>query len=70
MEIDKSAILHLLRSEGPSDKAELAATSLPDRVSTDTHADLLARLGVDPQELIEFAAGKAEGAFGGLLGHK
>jgi hypothetical protein len=71
MQLDKSAILHLLHSEGAPDKAAIAEAELPDKVDTEKHAGLLQKLGLDPQQLIEkLVAGKASAALGGLLGGK
>jgi hypothetical protein len=71
MQLDKSAILDLLRSQGAPDKATIAEAQLPDKVDTEQHAGLLAKLGLNPQELVEkLVAGKASGALGGLLGGK
>ncbi|MEP6696561.1 MAG: hypothetical protein ABJA34_06735 [Pseudonocardiales bacterium] len=65
MQIDKSQILELLRSQGDHQKAEQADTELPDRVDTDEHAGLLRKYGLQPQELL----GKLGGSgLGGLLG--
>lgn len=49
MQIDKSQILDLLRSQGKSDQAADADAQLPDQVDTDddSHKDLLSKLGVD-----------------------
>lgn len=51
MQIDKQQILDLLRSKGDNQKADQAQQELPDKVDPDQHADLLAKHGVDPQEL-------------------
>jgi len=66
MNIDKSQILDLLRSQGQHDQAAQADQELPDSVDTDQHAGLLAKFGLDPQDLIsKFMGG---GGLGGLLG--
>jgi hypothetical protein len=62
MTIDKDQIIELLKSRGDHDKAAQAESELPGKVDTDEHADLLAKLGVDPQDLI----GKLGGGLGGL----
>jgi hypothetical protein len=51
MEIPKDKIIELLRDRGESDKADQADRELPDQVDTEQHADLLSKIGVDPQEL-------------------
>jgi hypothetical protein len=53
MQIDKSAILDLLRERGQDDQASQADQELPDQVDTDQHAGLLQRFGLDPQELLQ-----------------
>lgn len=62
MQIDKDQILELLRSQGEEQKAAQAAEELPQQVDTDQHADLLAKLNIDPSELV----GKLGGGLGGL----
>jgi hypothetical protein len=60
MEIPKEQILSLLRDRGQQDQAEQADQQLPDQVDPEQHADLLSRLGIDPQDLL--------GGLGGKLG--
>jgi hypothetical protein len=60
MQIPKEQILEFLRSRGEQDKAGQADQELPDQVDTDQHADVLQRLGIDPQDLL--------GQLGGLGG--
>ncbi|TDK26411.1 hypothetical protein E2F48_04210 [Arthrobacter crusticola] len=64
MNIDKSQIIELLKSQGNSDKADQAESELPDTVDTEQHAGLLAKLGIDPQDLL----GKLPGGLGGFGG--
>ena len=52
MEIPKDKILELLQQQGKSDQAEQAKQELPDTVDTDAHSGLLAKYGVDPNELL------------------
>jgi hypothetical protein len=52
MQIPKEQILEFLRSRGQDDKAGQADQELPDQVDTDQHADILQRLGIDPQDLL------------------
>ena len=61
MQFDKSQIIDMLQSEGDDAKASQAETELPDQVDTDKDADLLSKIGIDPQELISKLGG-------GLLG--
>jgi hypothetical protein len=64
MEIPKEKILELLRERGEHDKVEQADRELPDRVDPEQHAGVLAKLGIDPQELL----GKLPGGIGDKLG--
>lgn len=64
MEIPKQQILELLKQRGDEGKAAQADQELPDQVDTDQHADLLGRLGIDPQDII----GRLTGGLGGKLG--
>jgi hypothetical protein len=64
MQIDKSQIIDMLKSQGQDDKAAQAESDLPGQVDTDQHADLLQKLGISPQDLI----GKLGGGLGGLGG--
>ena len=57
MQIDKETVLNLLRQQGKDQEAEQAGRELPDTVDTDQHSDLLARFGIDPQDLIGGIAG-------------
>jgi hypothetical protein len=65
MQIPKEQILELLRSRGDHDKASQADGELPDQVDTEKHADLLHKLGIDPQDLISKLGG---GGIGEKLG--
>ena len=64
MQIDKSQIIDLLKSQGDQDKARRAESDLPDKVDTDQHGDVLQKLGINPQDLL----GKLSGGLGGLGG--
>ena len=66
MNIDKSQILELLKSQGDHDKASQADAELPDQVDTDKHAGLLSKFGIDPMDLVKKLGGG--GGLGGLLG--
>ena len=63
MEIPKEKILELLRSRGQDDKAAEAEAELPDQVDPDQHGGLLARLGINPTDLLG-----GLGGIGGKLG--
>ena len=63
MQIPKEQILEFLRSRGEDDKAGQANQELPEQVDTDQHADILQRLGINPQDLLGQLGG-----FGSKLG--
>ena len=60
MQIPKEQILEYLRSRGENDKVGQAEQELPGQVDTDQHADILHRLGIDPQELLGQLGGLAD----------
>jgi len=62
MEIPKDQILQLLRDRGDDDQASRADQELPDQVDPERDSGLLAKFGIDPQELI----GKLGGGLPGL----
>ena len=64
MQIDKQQIIEFLKSRGDQGKADQAQSQLPDQVDTDQHADLLAKFGINPQELLSGGLG----GLGGKLG--
>ena len=70
MQIDKSQILELLRSQGNHGQADQAEQDLPDQIDTDEHAGMLGNLGLDPQMLLGLLGGGGGGAggLGGLAG--
>jgi hypothetical protein len=57
MQIDKQQIIDLLKNRGDNDKVAQADSELPDKVDTDEHSGLLAKLGINPQELLGGLAG-------------
>jgi len=65
MNIDKSQILDLLRSQGDDDKAKQADKELPDQVDTDRDGGLLSKFGLDIGDLLSRFGGG--GGLGGLL---
>ena len=65
MNIDKSQILDLLRSQGKDDDAQRADQELPDQVDTDRDGGLLERFGINVGDLLERFGG---GGLGKLLG--
>lgn len=70
MNIDKSQILDMLKSQGQDDKAEQAANELPDQVDTDNdeHKSLLSKFGINPAELLSKFGGNLPGGLGDKLG--
>ncbi len=66
MQFDKAQIIDMLKSDGDPDKASQAENELPDTVDTDRDAGLLAKFGLNPQDLIAKLTGG--GGLGGLLG--
>jgi hypothetical protein len=58
MEIPKDQILQLLRDRGDDDKADQADQQLPDKVDPEQHSDLLAKVGINPSELMGDIGGK------------
>ena len=61
MEIPKEKILDLLRQQGKSDEAQQADQELPDQVDPDRDSGLLAKFGINPQELLGGLGGKIPG---------
>ena len=69
MQIDKSQILELLRSQGQHDQASQAEGELPDQVDPERDSGLLSKFGLDPQMLIGLLTkGGGAGGLGGLAG--
>ena len=52
MEIPKEKVLELLEEQGESDQAEQARQELPERVDPESDSGLLAKFGIDPQDLL------------------
>jgi DNA-binding protein H-NS len=61
VEFSKDQVVELLQERGQTDQAAQAESELPEQVDTEQHSDLLAKFGIDPQELITKFGG-------GLLG--
>ncbi len=67
MQIDKSQILELLRSQGKQDQVSEADSQLPDQVDPERDSGLLERFGLDPQMVLGLITkGGGGGALGGL----
>ena len=52
MEIPKDKILELLQQQGKNDQVEPAREELPDQVDPERDSGLLAKYGIDPQDLL------------------
>ena len=52
MEIPKEKILELLQQQGKHDQVEPAREELPDQVDPEHDSGLLAKFGIDPQDLL------------------
>jgi hypothetical protein len=52
MEIPKDKILDMLHQQGKSDQADQADKELPDQVDPERDSGLLAKFGIDPQDLL------------------
>jgi len=52
MEIPKDQILELLEQQGKNDQVESAREELPDKVDPEHDSGLLAKFGIDPQDLL------------------
>ncbi|WP_104181029.1 hypothetical protein [Arthrobacter sp. B0490] len=63
MQIDRSQVIDLLRSQGRHDHADQAQSGLPDQVDPERHSDLLAKFGISPKDLLGNIPGL--GGFGG-----
>ena len=67
MQIDKSQILELLRSQGKQDQASEADSQLPDQVDPERDSGLLQKFGLDPQMVLGLITkGGGGGSLGGL----
>jgi hypothetical protein len=62
MEIPKDKILELLQQQGKDDHVGPARDELPDQVDPERDSGLLAKFGIDPQDLL----GKFGGGVPGL----
>ncbi len=57
MQFDKSAIVDLLRGQGRDQDAQAAEQQFPAQVDHEQHADLLNKLGINPQDLVSKLGG-------------
>ena len=61
MEIPKDKILELLQQQGKDDQVEPARNELPDQVDPERDSGLLAKFGIDPQDLLSKFGGSIPG---------
>jgi hypothetical protein len=61
MEIPKDKILELLQQQGKSDQVDQARQELPEQVDPESDSGLLAKFGIDPQDLIGKFGGQVPG---------
>jgi hypothetical protein len=61
MEIPKDKILELLQQQGKSDQVDQARQELPEQVDPESDSGLLAKFGIDPQDLIGKLGGQVPG---------
>jgi len=56
MQFDKQFVLDELRKEGETARVQQAIDQLPEKIDHEQHAELLTKLGLDPDRLAETAA--------------
>ncbi|MET0683798.1 MAG: hypothetical protein ABW060_00715 [Solirubrobacteraceae bacterium] len=61
MEIPKDKILDLLKQQGKQDQAQQAEQELPDQVDPERDSGLLAKFGIEPQDLLSKLGGGIPG---------
>ena len=61
MEIPKDKILDLLNEQGKQDQAQQAEQELPDQVDPERDSGLLAKFGIEPQDLLSKLGGGIPG---------
>ncbi len=64
MEISRSELVRVLRTEGDNDTADKVESGLPDQIDTERDGDALTAAGLDRTQLMAKLAG---GALGGTL---
>jgi hypothetical protein len=58
VEIPKDKILEMIKGRGDEDQAQQAQAELPEKVDTDKDQGLLAKFGINPQDLLGDLGGK------------
>lgn len=56
-EIPKAMVVERIRSQQGAEKASEADQELPDKIDTDTDAEVLRKYGLDPDELADALGG-------------
>jgi hypothetical protein len=64
VQIAKTELLQVLRTQGDNDTAERVGSSLPDQIDTDRDGDALAAAGLDRTQLMAKLSGAG---FGGTI---
>jgi hypothetical protein len=64
VEISKTELVRVLRTEGDNDTADKVESGLPDQIDTERDGDALTAAGLDRTQLMAKLAG---GGFGGTL---
>lgn len=59
MEIPKAMVVEQIRSRSGAEKAQEADKELPDKLDTETDAELLSKYDLDPDEMQEKFGGQA-----------
>ncbi|MDQ3386607.1 MAG: hypothetical protein M3475_03255 [Actinomycetota bacterium] len=59
MEIPKAMLIEKIQSRSGAEKANDADKELPDKIDTDTDAELLKKYDIDPQELEDEFGGQS-----------
>jgi hypothetical protein len=61
-EIPKAMIVERIRGQSGADRANQADNELPDKVDTETDAELLSKYGIDPGEIQDAFRGQSPNA--------
>ena len=64
MEISKTELVRVLRTEGDNDTADRVAERLPDEIDSERDAEALSAVGLDETQLMAKLAG---GGYGGTI---
>ena len=61
-QIPKAMVVERIKSRSGAEKADQADKELPDKIDTDTDAEILRKYDLDPQELIDAFGGGSPAA--------